>query len=118
MVTSIEAPFALLQKPVEVLLLDAVKTPQVTLGLVPEVLDPVDVIPALREEFGVVDPHVMKITHIKRIVCTESIRVNDTVRLHFLLYDGEQSGGLCIGDNHGVNLPAPFQQAEYSHFTR
>lgn len=44
MVASIEAPLALLQKPVKVLRLDAIKPPQVTFGLVPEILNPIDVI--------------------------------------------------------------------------
>ena len=44
MLSSIEAPFALFQKPVETVRLDAVVFAHVTLGLVPEVLDPGDMI--------------------------------------------------------------------------
>ena len=44
MVASIEAPLTLLQKPVEVLLFDAVEFTHLPLGLVPEILDAVDVI--------------------------------------------------------------------------
>lgn len=44
MSASIEAPLTLLQKPVEILRFDTVVLAHVPLGLVPEVLDPVDVI--------------------------------------------------------------------------
>ena len=50
MVTSIEAPFALLQEPVEIVRLDAVVLPHMTLGLVPKVLNPIDVVPVVSEQ--------------------------------------------------------------------
>jgi len=40
----------------------------VTLGLVPEVLDAVDVIPLVGEQFRVVDPEVVELTHVQRVV--------------------------------------------------
>lgn len=49
-VASIEAPFALLEKPIKVLLFDTVESPHVALGLVPEVFDAVDVICLIGEE--------------------------------------------------------------------
>jgi hypothetical protein len=56
----VEPPFALLQREVEAGSRDAVETAYVALGLVPEVLDAVDVILAIGEEFGVVDAEVLK----------------------------------------------------------
>ena len=50
MVAMVKTPFALLQKPVKVVRFDAVETPQMTLGLVPEVLDAVDVILLVSKE--------------------------------------------------------------------
>jgi hypothetical protein len=44
MVTSIEAPFTLLQKPVKVLCFDPVKPSQMTLRLVPEVFNSIDMV--------------------------------------------------------------------------
>ena len=41
---SIEAPFTLLQKPMEIVGLNAVELAQMALGLVPKILDTVDVI--------------------------------------------------------------------------
>lgn len=43
-VTSVEPPFALLQKQVEALFRDAVEASQMPLRLVPEVLDPIDLV--------------------------------------------------------------------------
>lgn len=57
----IEAPFALLDEQVEVLAGDAIIVSEMALGLVPEVLDAVDVIPLIGEQPGVVDPHVVEL---------------------------------------------------------
>ena len=51
----------------EVLTRDAVVATQVALGLVPEVLDPVDVIALVGEQLGVVDPHVMELGDVEHI---------------------------------------------------
>ena len=44
MVASIEAPFTLLEKPVKILLFDAIKFAHMPLRLIPEILDAIDVI--------------------------------------------------------------------------
>jgi hypothetical protein len=51
----VEAPLALLQKEVEVGSWDAAEAAYVTLGLVPEVLNAVDVVLLVGEKAGVVD---------------------------------------------------------------
>lgn len=53
--TSIEAPLAFLQKPVEIVLFNVVEYTHVALGLVPEVLDAVDVISPVGKQLGMVD---------------------------------------------------------------
>ena len=50
MVTSIEAPFTLLQKPVKILFFDAVESTQMTLRLIPKILDSIDVVLLISEE--------------------------------------------------------------------
>lgn len=47
MVTTIEAPFTFLQKPIKVLWLDAVKAAQISLCLVPEIFYPINMISLL-----------------------------------------------------------------------
>ena len=50
MAASVEAPFTFLQEPVEIVRFDAVVPAHVPLRLVPEVLDPVDVVSIVGEE--------------------------------------------------------------------
>jgi len=50
MIASVEAPFTLLQKPVEIIGFDAVVLAHVTLCLVPEILDPIDMVLLIGEE--------------------------------------------------------------------
>lgn len=64
----IKAPFALLDEQVEVLLWNAVVAAQMPLGLVPEVLDPVDVVGFVSEELRVVDPHVVELGDINDVI--------------------------------------------------
>ena len=109
MVSSIEAPLALLQKPVETGWLDAIEFAQVTLGLVPEVLDSVDVVFLVREFHRMVDSLVVKITHIKCIVASPRVGVNDTVWLHLLFDDRQERLGLCVGNDRRVHLAAPLE---------
>ena len=49
------------------LLWNTVEFAHVTLGLVPEVLNAIDVIMAISEKLGMVYPKVMKVRHIRHI---------------------------------------------------
>lgn len=60
MIASIETPLALLEKPMEIVRFDAIESSQMSLGLVPKVFAPVDVISPVREELGMIDEHVME----------------------------------------------------------
>ena len=64
----------------EVVFGDAVVFSHMPLRLVPEVLDPVDVVPLVREQLGVVDPQVMEIRDVERVVACQAIRVDDAIR--------------------------------------
>lgn len=68
MVSSIEAPLTLLQKPMKILFLDSVEASQMTFGLVPKILNSIDMILLICEELRVVDAKVVKLTNIKSIV--------------------------------------------------
>ena len=57
----IKAPLALLEIEVEMVLWDAIVAPQMPFGLVPEVLDPVDVISVFGKQFGMVDADMMEV---------------------------------------------------------
>jgi hypothetical protein len=117
-VAAIEAPITLLEKPIKVLLFDAVEPAHVALGLVPKVLDSIDVIPLISEEPRVVDAAVVEGAHVKGIVGSEGIGVNDAVRFDPLLDDGQERLGFCIGNNSRENLPTPFKKAKNGDFAR
>ena len=55
MISSIESPFTLFQKPVTVSTFYPVKSAHITLGLVPEILNPIDVILLIDKQLRVVD---------------------------------------------------------------
>ena len=80
-----------------------------TLGLVPEILDPVDMILLVGKEFRVVDPEVMKFADIKGIIRPEMIRVDNAIGGYFLPDDGHECFGFGIGNDCRVDLAAPFK---------
>ena len=87
---------------------DTVKFAQVALGLVPEVLDAVDVVFPGGKELGVIDPQMAEAGNIQGIVAGEGITIDDGVRHDPLLQDGQQGRRLGVGDDHRIDLPAPF----------
>ena len=69
---------------------DAIETAQMTLDLVPEVLDPVDMVPALCEEFGMVAPYLMEVGNTQYIISLPAVRINNAIR-HNLAPDRRNS---------------------------
>ena len=116
MVSRIEAPFTLLKEPIEVLLFDAVESAQMTLGLIPKVLDAVDVILALSQVLGVVDAHMVEVGNIQGIADSESVCIDNAVGTYLLFNDGHDSLPFCIGDYSGVNLSFALQDPKDGHF--
>jgi hypothetical protein len=86
------------------------------LRLIPEILDSINGSASVGEDLKMVDSHGMKVAHVESIVGLKSVRVNDAVGFHFSLDDRQQSLRPCVGHNGSENLPAPLEQAEYSHF--
>ena len=77
----------------------------IPLGLVPEILDAIDVIVAVCEELRMVDAEVMDVRHIQHIIAAPAVGINDAIRWlpgeceaitekrdHLALYDGDQRG--------------------------
>ena len=77
-----------------------------TLGLVPEILDAVDVILAIGKPFGMVDPVMPESGNIQHVIGGEGVGVDDTVGYNFLLHDGLQGGAFDIADHFGIDLAA------------
>ena len=69
---------------------NTVEFAHVALGLVPKILDPVDVILLVCKEFGVVDPKVMKIRYVQHIVTAPAIGIYDAIWNDFTFDDWQQ----------------------------
>ena len=52
----------------------------VALGLVPKILDAIDVIVAVCEELRMVDAEVMDVRHIQNIIAEPAVGINDAIR--------------------------------------
>ena len=98
------------------LLGNPVEFTHVTLRLVPEILNAVDVIPLVGKELGMVDPKMLEVRHIQHIVACPAVGINDAVRHHFTLDDRYQGRGPGVGNDLRVNPAATLQQPEYRDF--
>ena len=80
MVAAIEAPLTLLQKPVKIIRRQAVEATQMSRGLVPKVLNAIDLMPSLRDEdLTVVHAPMVKLRDIQHIVRSEAIRIDNAI---------------------------------------
>ena len=57
------------------------------LGLIPKVLNPIDVVMSISKQFGMVDPKVLKFRYIQHVISAPAILIDDASRHHFTLYD-------------------------------
>ena len=69
---------------------NTVEFAHVALGLVPKILNSVDVILLVCKEFGVVDPEVMEIRYVQHIVTAPAIRIYDAIWNDFTFDDWQQ----------------------------
>lgn len=104
----VEAPLALLKKERKVGCWYTVEAAQMSLGLVPEVLDAVDVVFLVGEEFGVVDPGVPEGGDIEHVVGTEGVGIDDAVGHDLDVEDGFERLALHVGDHLGIDLATAF----------
>ena len=70
---------------------NTVEFAHVALGLVPKILNPVNVILLVCKESGMVDPKVMEIRDMQHVVAAPAIRINNAVR-NDLAFDDWQQG--------------------------
>ena len=71
---------------------NTIKFTHVTLGLIPKILDSVNVITGVCKEFGVVDSEMLEVRNIQHIVGLPAVGINDAVRDDFALNDRYQGG--------------------------
>jgi hypothetical protein len=69
---------------VEVQTGDGVIAPKMSLGLVPEVLDSVEVIALVGEQFEMFDPHVAELQDIEHVIASKTVGIDNAIRLNLL----------------------------------
>lgn len=98
---------------------DAVVLAQAPRGLVPEVLDAVDVsLVPRREALGVIDPVMLETRHIQDVVAAKRVGVDDRVQFHLVLRDLQQRQRLRIRDHRRIHLSATLEDTEHRHLAR
>ena len=90
---------------------------QVALGLVPEVLDPVDMVFLVGEQKGMLDPVVIEPGHIQRIVAIPAAGTDNAVGNDFSSIIGISIADAALSMTLRANLAAPLQKTEDSDFS-
>ena len=67
---------------------NTVKLTHMVLGLVPKILNSIDVILLVCKEFGMVNPEVLEVRNIRHVIATPAVRIDDAVRHDFTLNNG------------------------------
>lgn len=75
---------------------DTVKFPQVAFGLIPKVLNAIDVVLASGKQRGVVNPQVAEARHRQRIVARQRVAIDDGIRHDPFFQDGQQGCALVL----------------------
>jgi len=57
------------------------------LGLVPEILDAINVVLLVGEQFGVIDSKVLELGNIEHVIASPAIRIDDAVWNDLVFYD-------------------------------
>ena len=91
---------------------NSVEPAQMSLGLVPEVFEPVDVGAVLDEGLPMVDAFMLEAGDVEHVVGRETVCKDDGIRLYTLLDDGHERLAPGIGDDHGVDLASALEEAE------
>ena len=95
-----------------------IKFALVTLRLVAEILDAVDLVPLVCKELGVVNPKVLEVRNIQRIVALPAVGINDAIRNDFPLDDRHQGLGAGIRNDLRVDPSTTLQQTENRGLSR
>ena len=114
----VKSPLTFLQKQRKMVPGNPVEFPQVTLRLVPEILDAVDVVLLVCKELGVVDPKVLEVRDIQYIRARPTVGINDAVGDDFALDDRYQGSRPGVGNDLRLNPSTTLQQTENRDFSR
>src|SRR2546426_12746243 len=96
---------------------DAVVAAEPTLGLIPEVLDAVDVLSPVGEVLRMVDAYVMKLRDIQHIVGRMAISVNHAVRPYFSPDNRQESFFCGVCGRQRIHFTAALEQTKHGNFS-
>ena len=97
---------------------NTIKFSHMPFGLIPKVLNPIDVILFVSKQFWVIDPVVLKLRHIQHVIRTVVIGVHNAVWFNLFLYYTYQCFRFCICNDLSVSLAAPFDDTEHRNLAR
>ena len=81
MAAAVEAPLTFFQEPIKAVFWDAVEASQMALGLVPKVLNAVDVMSSFaNKNFTMVYASVMKLRYVQHVISSKAVSINDAIR--------------------------------------
>ena len=95
---------------------NTVKFAEVPLGLVPKVLNAVNVVFTGGKELGMIDRHMAEAGHSEAIVAGQGIAIDDGIGHNPCFDDGQQRGGSGVGDDH--HAAAHHQSTDCARFHR
>ncbi len=107
-----------LQEEVKLSCRDAVIAAEHPFGLIPKILNAVDMIMALGEQRGMVDPVMTKFCHVNRVTGFPAIAINDGIGLYFRGDNGQQGLAGSVGNDFGIDFAAALEQAKDRNFPR
>ena len=95
-----------------------IEFPHVTLRLVAAILHAVDLVLFVCKQLEVVDPKLLEVQNIQRIVALPVVGINDAVGNDFSLDDRHQGLGADIRNGLRVDPSTTLQQTENRDFSR
>ncbi len=74
----------------KVLFRDAVIFSQMSLCLIPEILNAMDMVRAIGKKLRVIDKEMLELRNIKRVIALPAIGINDAIGRYFIGHDGHK----------------------------
>ena len=113
----VEAELALLEVEEERVRMHAPEPRQSRFRVAPEAFDAVDVVATLPSAAelvsAVIHPQVLLVSHVHQaVVALPSVGMNDAPNVHFAPNRGQKRGFRAVGNNLGVDLAVPLEDAE------
>ena len=91
------------------LLRHTIESAQMSLCLIPKILNAIDVVLFIRKQLTVINAVMLKLGHIQGIVTTKSIGIDDAIGLYFCRIIGSNVSVLASGITTVKTLPCLFR---------